>query len=93
VEGNRSPFSTPVSPESLAADVVLFERELGEDAAGVDGLASLAARSRLGRALRLLGRPEDAVALTEVNVAACTRQLGASHPDTLTPATIWPARW
>jgi tetratricopeptide (TPR) repeat protein len=83
--GSRSPFTRPLSRESVQRDLAGFERALAQSEAadGADGPATSAARTALARAYRILGRPAEAQALCERNLAACERLLGADDPATL----------
>jgi tetratricopeptide (TPR) repeat protein len=75
----------PVSPESMASEIVNFEQAVTTSVAeaGTDSPAALAARSRLGRAYAFAGRFDAALGLLTENVAASERALGADHPDAI----------
>ncbi|HEY6294590.1 MAG TPA: tetratricopeptide repeat protein [Streptosporangiaceae bacterium] len=60
--------------QELTADL---ERKLGRDHPD-----TLSVRHRLAAAYRSAGRPDIAIAMLEVNLAARERVLGADHPDT-----------
>jgi tetratricopeptide (TPR) repeat protein len=82
--GSRSPFTRPLSRDSVQRELAEFEQTLTQcEAADADGSATRAARTRLARAYRILGRPADALALGERNLAACERLLAADDPETL----------
>jgi tetratricopeptide (TPR) repeat protein len=81
--GSRQPFSKPVSPTSMAREIIAFEQALATTAAdaGPDDPATLAARARVGYAYVIADRFDAGVnALTE-NLAASERVLGPDHPD------------
>ena len=45
--------------------------------------STLASRNNLASAYRAIGRPSEAIPLSEKNTAACERLFGADHPKTL----------
>ncbi len=83
--GSRSPFSKPLSPESVENEVTQFERALAasEHDSGADHPDTVAARLTLIRAYRVTGRRLESLALARAQADACARSLGAEHAETL----------
>jgi tetratricopeptide (TPR) repeat protein len=84
--GSRSPFTRPLSAESVQRELAGFEAALAESeaAGGTDAPAARAARRSLAKAYRIVGRPAEALALSELNAAACERMPAAAGTETLT---------